>query len=342
MSSLSSQGFFMPAEWHPHDCCWMGWPCRIKTWGERMYEAKLAYAEIAKAINQFEPVKMTARPEDAEEARKMCGTQIEIVPLPMDDSWTRDSGPTFIIDRKGKLAGIDWEFNQWGADYPDCEDDADFARALLNHISVEHFKAPFVLEGGSIHVDGDGTLMTTEQCLLHPNRNPELDQEEIEQLLREHLNVHNIIWLGEGLMDDETDGHVDNLACFIKPGAVMALISSDPEDENYDVLQDNLLRLKHAKDARERSLEIITVEQPEARWKEDERLAQSYINFYLPNKGIVMPAFNDPVHDNQAREIFEKVFPDREIIQLDAQEIVMGGGGIHCITQQQPKAFVIS
>ena len=144
------------------------------------------------------------------------------------------------------------------------EDDADFARALLNHISVEHFKAPFVLEGGSIHVDGDGTLMTTEQCLLHPNRNPELDQEEIEQLLREHLNVHNIIWLGEGLMDDETDGHVDNLACFIKPGAVMALISSDPEDENYEVLQDNLLRLKHAKDARERSLEIITVEQPEA------------------------------------------------------------------------------
>ena len=264
------------------------------------------------------------------------------VPLPMDDSWTRDSGPTFIIDRKGKLAGIDWEFNQWGADYPDCEEDADFARALLNHISVEHFKAPFVLEGGSIHVDGDGTLMTTEQCLLHPNRNPELDQEEIEQLLREHLNVHNIIWLGEGLMDDETDGHVDNLACFIKPGAVMALISSDPEDENYDVLQDNLFRLKHAKDARERSLEIITVEQPEARWKEDERLAQSYINFYLPNKGIVMPAFNDPVHDNQAREIFEKVFPDREIIQLDAQEIVMGGGGIHCITQQQPKALVIS
>ena len=222
----------MPAEWHPHDCCWMGWPCRIKTWGERMYEAKLAYAEIAQAINQFEPVKMTARPEDAEEARKMCGTQIEIVPLPMDDSWTRDSGPTFIIARKGKLAGIDWEFNQWGADYPDCEDDADFARALLNHISVEHFKAPFVLEGGSIHVDGDGTLMTTEQCLLHPNRNPELDQEEIEQLLREHLNVHNIIWLGEGLMDDETDGHVDNLACFIKPGAVMALISSDQEDEN--------------------------------------------------------------------------------------------------------------
>ena len=307
-----------------------------------MYEAKLAYAEIAQAINQFEPVKITARPEDAEEAHKMCGTQIEIVPLPMDDSWTRDSGPTFIIDRKGKLAGIDWEFNQWGADYPDCEDDADFARALLNHISVEHFKAPFVLEGGSIHVDGDGTLMTTEQCLLHPNRNPELDQEEIEQLLREHLNVHNIIWLGEGLMDDETDGHVDNLACFIKPRAVMALISSDPEDENYDVLQDNLLRLKHAKDARERSLEIITVEQPEARWKEDERLAQSYINFYLPNKGIVMPTFNDPLHDNQAREIFEKVFLDREIIQLDAQEIVMGGGGIHCITQQQPKALVIS
>jgi agmatine deiminase len=302
-----------------------------------MDQAKQAYVEVAHAINQFEPVKMTCHPEDAEEAQMMCGPKIEIISLPIDDSWTRDSGPTFVIDRKGRIAGIDWEFNQWGADYPDCEDDADFARALLNHSDIEHFKATFVLEGGSIHVDGDGTLITTEQCLLHPNRNPELDQEEIEQLLREYLNVHSILWLGEGLMDDETDGHVDNLACFIKPGAVMALICNDPEDENYEVLQDNLLRLKHAKDARERNLEIVTVEQPKARWKEDERLAQSYINFYLPNQGIVIPAFNDPQRDESARATFEKIFPSRKIIQLDAQEIVMGGGGIHCITQQQPK-----
>mgnify|MGYP001361353900 CR=1 FL=1 len=339
MASLSSQGFFMPAEWHPHQCCWMGWPCRTNTWGDRMEQAKQSYAEVAQTINQFEQVKMACTPASVVEAKKMCGPDVKIIPLPMDDSWTRDSGPTFIIDRKGKIAGIDWEFNQWGADYPDCEDDADFAQALLNHAGIEQFKASFVLEGGSIHVDGDGTLITTEQCLLHPNRNPGLDQEEIEQLLREFLNVHSILWLGQGLMDDETDGHVDNLACFIKPGAVLALISNDPDDENYEVLQDNLLRLKYAKDARDRKLEIVTVEQPQAKWKEEERLAQSYINFYLPNNGLVMPAFNDPERDEQALATFEKIFPSRKIIQLDAQEIVLGGGGIHCITQQQPQTI---
>ena len=186
-----------------------------------MAKAKQSYVQIARSIREFEPVVMTARPEDAEEAQTMCGTGIEIMPLPMDDSWTRDSGPTFVIDHRGKLAGIDWEFNQWGADYPDCEDDADFARALLKQTRIQHIKAPFVLEGGSIHVNGDGTLLTTEQCLLHPNRNQELDQEDLERLLREFLNVHTINWLGDGLLDDETDGHVDNLACFIRPGAVL-------------------------------------------------------------------------------------------------------------------------
>lgn len=342
MASLSSQGFFMPAEWHPHQCCWMGWPCRINTWGNRMEQAKESYAEVAQTINQFELVKMTCTPDDVDEAKKMCGPDVKIIPLAMDDSWTRDSGPTFVIDHKGNIAGIDWEFNQWGADYPDCEDDADFARALLNNSGIKQFKASFVLEGGSIHVDGDGTLITTEQCLLHPNRNPELDQEEIEQLLREFLNVHTILWLGQGLMDDETDGHVDNLTCFIKPGAVLTLITNDPDDENYEVLQDNLLRLKYAKDARERNLEIVTVEQPQAKWKEEERLAQSYINFYLPNNGLVMPAFNDSERNEQARQTFEKIFPTRKIIQLDAQEIVLGGGGIHCITQQQPQTILTS
>ena len=196
------------------------------------------------------------------------------------------------------------------------------------------------MEGGSIHVDGDGTLLTTEQCLLHPNRNQELDQEDLERLLREFLNVHTIIWLGDGLMDDETDGHVDNLACFIRPGAVLALVSNDPEDENYEVLKDNLGRLKHAKDARGRSLEIVTIEQPEARWKDEECLAQSYINFYLPNGGVVFPSFDDPVNDEAALRTLEKVFPERRIVQLDVQEIVNGGGGIHCITQQQPEPLV--
>jgi agmatine deiminase len=193
------------------------------------------------------------------------------------------------------------------------------------------------LEGGSIHVDGDGTLLTTEQCLLNPNRNPDMRQEEIELLLKEHLGIHHVIWLGDGLLDDETDGHVDNIACFVKPGVVLALTTDDPQDENYEPLRDNLDRLRTEQDARGRNLEVITIEQPEPEWRDDTRLAMSYINFYLPNGGVVMPSFDDPVRDDAARATIEQVFPDRKVVQIPAMDIVFGGGGIHCITQQQPE-----
>lgn len=337
MSTVSSLGYHMPAEWHPHTCCFMGWPCRLKTWGEGMAAAKVAYAKVAKAIRKFEPVVMVARPEDAKAARSKCGKQIEVLEIPIDDSWSRDSGPTFVINHKSNIAGIDWEFNQWGADYPDIEDDADFAKRLLDHYGIHCFAAPFVLEGGSIHVDGDGTLLTTEQCLLNPNRNPDMRQEEIELLLKEHLGIHHVIWLGDGLLDDETDGHVDNIACFVKPGVVLALTTDDPQDENYEPLRDNLDRLRTEQDARGRNLEVITIEQPEPEWRDDTRLAMSYINFYLPNGGVVMPSFDDPVRDDAARATIEQVFPDRKVVQIPAMDIVFGGGGIHCITQQQPE-----
>ncbi|MEE2717465.1 MAG: agmatine deiminase family protein [SAR324 cluster bacterium] len=337
MSTVSSLGYHMPAEWHPHTRCFMGWPCRVKTWGEGMAAAKAAYVEVAKAIGQFEPVVMTARPEDAKEARSMCGKTIEVLEIPMDDSWTRDSGPTFVIGHKGNVAGIDWEFNQWGADFPDIEEDADFAKRLLDRYGIHCFSAPFVLEGGSIHTDGDGTLLTTEQCLLHPNRNPDLRQEEIEQLLKEFLGVHHVIWLGDGLLDDISDGHVSNIACFAKPGIVLALTTKDPQDENYEPLRDNLERLRSEQDARGHNLEVIPIEQPEPEWKDDTRLAMSYINFYLPNGGIVMPAFDDPERDEAARETLQRVFPERKVVQIPAMDIVSGGGGIHCITQQQPQ-----
>ncbi len=337
MSTVSSLGFFMPAEWSRHTRCFMGWPCREKTWGEGMPAAKRAYAQVAQAIASFEPTVMVARPQDAEEARQLCGAGVEVLAIPIDDSWTRDSGPTFVVDRKGSVAGIDWEFNQWGADYPDIEDDADFAQRLLKNYGIRVFPAPFVLEGGSIHVDGEGTLLTTEQCLLHPNRNPDLEQGELEQLLKEFLGIHHVIWLGDGLLDDETDGHVDNIACFVKPGVVLALTTEDPEDENYDALQDNLERLRHATDVRGRKLEVIPIEQPEPQWKDDTRLAMSYINLYLPNGGVVMPSFDDPERDQAAQETVQRIFPDRKVIQIPAMDIVWGGGGIHCITQQQPE-----
>jgi agmatine deiminase len=210
------------------------------------------------------------------------------------------------------------------------------ARAVLEHLGMRRYAAPLVLEGGAIHVDGEGTLLTTESCLLNPNRNPEVGRGEVEDVLRHFLGVRTVIWLNGGLEDDDTDGHVDNVACFARPGLVLALQSSDPTDGNHKVLADNLARLRSAKDAAGRDLEVVAIEQPRRREMQDgRRLALSYINFYIANGGIVMPAFEDP-QDRHAYDHIQRAFPERRVMQVPATEIVCGGGGIHCITQQQP------
>ncbi len=326
----------MPAEWAPHSRCWMAWPCRKALWGEGLEPARDAYAEVAKAIAEFEPVTMIANPEDVAEVSLRFTSGVSCLPMAHDDSWMRDTGPSFLIDGKGGLAGVDWRFNAWGEKYEVYDKDAAVAANVLEHLKVEGFPAPMVLEGGAIHVDGEGTVLATEQCLLNPNRNPNLWREEIERILGQHLGVKTVIWLGEGLVDDETDGHVDNLACFVKPGVVLALRSSDPKDANHKALADNIERLRNATDAKGRELEVIEVEQPKARTdKAGRRLALSYINFYIANGGIVMPSFEDPA-DQKAYESVVKCFPEREVVQLPALDIVAGGGGMHCITQQQP------
>jgi agmatine deiminase len=329
-------GFFMPAEWAPHKRCWMAWPCRADLWGGHLDAAREAYAEVAKTIAEFEQVTMIAKPEDVAEVSLRCGAQVGALPLELDDSWVRDTGPSFLIDGKGGLAGVDWRFNAWGGSYDDFKKDAELARALLNHLEVSRYEAPMVLEGGSIHVDGEGTLLTSEQCLLNPNRNPNLTPKEIETCLGDYVGARTVVWLGQGLVDDETDGHVDNLACFVKPGVVLALTTQDPEDANYAALQDNLARLRAARDAKGRELEVVEIEQPAAALDDKgRRLARSYINFYIANGGIVMPSFEDP-KDSAAFATVTKCFPDREVRQVPAGDILRGGGGIHCITQQEP------
>lgn len=197
----------MPAEWAPHSRCWMSWPGREAVWGERLEAARDAVAEVTAAIAEFEPVTMIANPEDVAEVSLRCGSQVGALPLDLDDSWARDIGPSFLLDGKEGLAGVDWRFNAWGGKYDDYKKDAELARALLSQLELSRYEAPIVLEGGSIHVDGEGTLMTSEQCLLNPNRNPGLTPQEIEACLGDYLGVRNTIWLGQGLVDDETDGH---------------------------------------------------------------------------------------------------------------------------------------
>jgi agmatine deiminase len=316
----------------------MAWPCRADYWGERLAAARQAYAEVAKAIVAFEPVTMIAQPELTAEASLQCGQGVSILPLEHDDAWVRDTAPTFVRNPEGLLAGIDWRFNGYGERSPDYADDAALAEKICRRLKLPRFEAPIVLEGGAIHVDGEGTGLICAASVLDPRRNPGRSQAEIEAVLRDHLGLDTVIWLAQGLVDDATGGHVDNLACFARPGVVLALSGGDEDDANRPILEDNLTRLRSARDARGRELEVIEIQQPAARYREDgTRLTASYTNFYLANGAIIVPIFDDPM-DAAAFHAIQAAFPDRQIVEIDAVDLIYGGGGIHCITQQQPKS----
>jgi agmatine deiminase len=331
----------MPAEWQPHTCCWMAWPCNAAIWANGLYIARVNFAQVVRAILEFEPVSLLVRPEDRAEAYRLCGEQVTYWEYPLDDSWMRDFGPTFVVDKNpvgdsgGGLAGIDWQFNGWGK-YPH-ESDRHVASHLLEQLQLPRIEAPLVMEGGAFHVDGEGTVLVTEQCLLHPNRNPTLDRAAIEELVLRHLGAERMIWLPRGIADDDTDGHIDEIACFVAPGVVLALVGSDRNDIDYMPLQNNLSILRESTDARGRRLEVVTIQQPAPVIKGGGRLSQSYVNFYIANGGVVIPAFGDHRRDEQARGAIGELFPRRKILQVQARELAYGGGNIHCITQQQPK-----
>ena len=325
----------MPAEWELHERCWMAWPCRAELWNEELGNACAAYAVVAQAIANFEPVSMIARPEDAAVAARLCGDGVEIVRLAIDDSWIRDSGPTFLRRADGTIAGCAWRFNAWGEKYAGYANDACLAQRVLERLGLRRFDATFVLEGGAIHSDGKGTVLTTESVLLNQNRNPGITREGMEALLHDWIGARQVVWLPGGLAEDETDGHVDNIACFAAPGVVLAQGCSDPSDADHDILQANLQVLRSSHDAAGRALQVVTVEQPEPRLRRGVRLPQSYVNFYVANGGVVMPAFGCP-QDSDAVKMVAELFPGREIVQVPVDPIIVGGGGIHCITQQQP------
>lgn len=330
-------GYYMPPEWHTHEQCWMAWPCHEDTWRAiGLEKARQAYARVAAAIAQYEPVTLLVAPGDEASADALCGSAVRIMSLPLNDSWTRDTGPSFLLNAQGQLAGVDWIHNAWGGNYPDCALDNQIASAVIHTTKAAHFKAPLVMEGGSFHVDGQGTVLTTRECLLNRNRNPQLSQSDIEGYLSDYIGAKKIIWLNRGLVGDETDGHIDEIACFIAPGKVLCLITHDKQDVNYAILQENYHVLKSATDVNGQSFEVYTVEQPPATYLHSERLTLSYINFYLANGGIVMPAFGHTTYDQQAYAIFSELFPTYHITQIDAIDVFAGGGGIHCITQQQP------
>ena len=331
----------MPPDWAPHARTWMCWPCRSETWGsdDALLNAKQATARIARAISTFEPVVLAARPEDVPAAKLATAGKVHLFGTPLDDSWARDTGPTFLCGPAGAQAAVQWQFNAWGGKYTPYADDADLATRIAEFAGIEVYEAPLICEGGAIHTDGEGTLITTEQCLLNSNRNPHLGKEEVEFLLKRYAGIRKVIWLGAGFTDDETDGHVDNIACFAGPGRVIVGVPSSPSLPDAAPVKDAIRRLQRERDAMGRALEVVELPQPRrVRFDWRGRIMQtSYVNFYLANGGIVMPSFDDP-NDDKAEAVLAACFPGRDVLQVEVLDLLQGGGGIHCISLGEPAA----
>jgi agmatine deiminase len=335
-------GLRMPAEWSTHECCWMAWPSREDQWVDGLAGAQRAYAEIARAIRRFEPVRMVAEPQCVLDARNQCGPDIEIVPLPIDDPWMRDSGPTFLIGASGRKAGTAWRFNAWGGKVPEFAENARLARRVLSFAGAPCYSSSLCLEGGAIHTDGEGTIITTESVVLNPNRNPGVTKQAAERELCDALGASQVIWLPgdpDAVFVDITDGHIDGLVSFVKPGVVLFESNPTASGAARQLAADNRRALETAVDAAGRRLQIISIDDAYEAATAHDMFCRSYVNFYMANGGIVMPSFGVP-GDARARSVIQACFPEREIVQVDVTYLASGGGGIHCITQQQPASLV--
>ena len=336
----------------------MLWPERPDNWRSGAKPAQAVFAQVAAAIASGEPVTVGASAAQFQNARARLPRSVRVVEMSSNDAWIRDCGPTFVIDSKGGRRGVDWTFNAWGGLhgglYFPWDRDDEVAQKVLEIEGADRYRTSFVLEGGAIHVDGQGTCLTTEECLLNANRNPELTRGEVEEQLRRYLGISCVIWLGRGVYLDETGGHIDELACFTAPGHVALTWTLDREDPQYEISQDAYRRLSKARDARGRALSIHKIHQPGPLYmtadeaaeidrragsrprEAGDRLPASYINFYIANKCVVMPLY-DKRHDPAAKRALQRLFPTRKVIGVASREVLLGGGNIHCITQQVPR-----
>jgi len=331
----SDEGFSMPAEWAPHAGCYVSWPCKEDTWCGFIKETRRAYSDVVKAIGAFEPVTVLSDPSTTADAKAAVGSFAEIIEIPLDDAWIRDNGPIFVSSEEGEVAAVGFGFNGWGGRFPPYDKDAKVPAELARILGMRCYEAPMILEGGSICVDGEGTLLTTESCLLNGNRNPQLSKEEIEAMLRSYLGVKKVLWLEGGIHKSMVDGHIDGIAAFARPSTVLLAKTDDESNPNRDMMRRNKDRLSTLTDARGRGIEIIDFPMPSVAELAGNRIAACYPNFYFANGGIVAPVFGCR-EDRGALEILETAFPDREVVGVRSEYIAIGGGDVHCITQQRP------
>lgn len=336
-------GFRMPAEWEPQEAVWLSWPHRKSTWPGHFRRIPQKFAEIVAAISAFEEVRINCAAALQPHAKKLCrqaGAEMARVTFfdhPTNDAWCRDHGPIFVRHgQSGEVAITDWTFNAWGEKYAEFQKDNAIPGRVARALQMRRFTRSMVLEGGSIDVNGAGCLLTTEACLLNPNRNPRMSRQAIEQALRDMLGIQTILWLGDGIVGDDTDGHVDDLARFFSADGIVTAVESDARDLNYPMLRDNLVRLKALRTPAGKKFRIVELPMPEPVYCEGVRLPASYANFLIINGAVLMPAFRQPERDAEAADVLSRCFPGREIVPIDCRELVWGLGTLHCISQQQP------
>ena len=323
-----------PAEYEPHAQTWMAWPHRRDLYGARLGKVQSGYVEVAKAISQFEPVTMVADTAHAAKARKMLGNIASVVEMAIDDCWMRDSGPSF-VEVNGKPAGVSWRFNAWGGKHAPFDNDDALAGKILAHQKMPTRESWLYCEGGSLCCDGEGTLIVTETSILNPNRNPGISRAFAEAELKAMLGVEKVIWLPGDPLDTETDGHIDGMCCYVRPGVVLFEVNTDMNDVHGRILAQNRAVLESQTDAKGRKLQIIELPEAADATVTSDVFCRSYINFYLPNGGLILPVYGI-ASDAVAIEIVSKAFPARQVVTIDVNEIAPGGGSIHCITQEQP------
>jgi agmatine deiminase len=337
-------GYSMPAEWTPHQATWLSWPHKRASWPGNFEPVEPVMVRFVAALAAHELVRINVL-DAAHEAHvagllegEVKAANVRFHRFPTNDAWCRDHGALFVTRREGQAThglALDFRFNAWGGKYPPFDLDDAIPPQMASELGVECRSIDMVLEGGSIDVNGAGALLTTEQCLLHPNRNPSLTRDDIERRLREALGVNQIIWLGDGIVGDDTDGHVDDLTRFVSEDTVVTVVERDTGDENHDALAANRERLDSVQLAGGRPLRVLEIPMPSPVLYEGDRLPASYANFYIGNGTVVMPAFNDPA-DDPARRVLASCFPDRKVVAIDCTDLVLGLGTFHCLSQQVP------
>lgn len=344
-STPRQSGYYFPAEFHPHTATWLSWPHKEASWPGKIHTIFPHYSRFVKYLADSEKVRINV----ADEAMKTFATghllqagvnmrNVEFFFHPTNDAWCRDHGPAFLINpaAEQKKAVVDWNYNAWGGKYPPFDQDDIIPTLIANHYQLPLFNPGIIMEGGSVEFNGKGTILTSTCCLLNENRNPHLNREQLEEYLHQYYGADQVLWVEEGIVGDDTDGHIDDTIRFVNEDTVLTVIETDKQDENYTLLQQNLRQLQQMRLLNGKQLNIVTLPMPDAVVFEDQRLPASYANFYISNKYVIVPTFQCK-KDDEALRIIAECFKDREVVGIDSTDIIWGLGSFHCLSQQEPE-----